>query len=326
MDHRDVELLRPVGPGAIPVISLRRHVLTLVAVFLALAVGVVLGSTSVATSIRDAVVDREETTAGQLETTQKELNDSRLAEDRLDALAGDVTPAVTDGRLADRPVLLVVAPGASAEEVDAVAEAISGAGGIDAGRIRLTDRAVDPEADSELSALVANLPIGDAPAADADLGTQLGTALARSAMLRSEDAEPHLEDDDRATVLTTLADAEMIAFEPGTIRPGQLAVVVTGPVEDEAAAVRIASLSSTLDSEGAGVVVVSGIRPGAGTDTVVTLRSSGQEDVSTVDSGGTDAGRLATVLALAEQLERGQGDYGMRQDASAAVPSVPPRP
>lgn len=305
-------------------ISLRRHVLTLVAVFLALAVGVVIGSTSVATSVRDAVVDREETTAGRLETAEQDLNQKRLATERLDSMIGDLTPAVADGRLTDRPVLVVVAPGASAEDVDAVTETISAAGAIDAGRIRLTDRSVDPEADSELSALVANLPIGDAPAADADLGTQLGTALGRAALLRSEDAAPHLEDEDRATVLTTLADAEMIAFEPGTIRPGQLAVVVTGPGTEESTAVRIASLARTLDGEGAGVVVVSGIGSGNGPDALLVLRSSGQEDVSTVDGVGTGSGQLAAVMALAEQLDRGQGDYGLRHDATAAAPSLPP--
>lgn len=305
-------------------ISLRRHVLTLVAVFLAIAVGVVLGSTSVATSVRDAVVDREATTAGRLETTEQDLNRKRQATERLDSLIGDLTPAVADGQLADRPVLVVVAPGASAEDVDTVTESISAAGGIDAGRIRLADRSVDPAADSEIAALVANLPIGDAPAADADIGAQLGTALGRAALLRSEDAEPHLEDDDRATVLTTLADAEMIAFEPGTIRPGQLAVVVTGPGTEESTAVRIASLARTLDGEGAGVVVVSGISSGNGPDALLVLRSSGQEDVSTVDSVGTDAGQLAAVLALAEQLDRGQGDYGLRHDATAAAPSLPP--
>ncbi len=307
-------------------ISLRRHVLTIVAIFLALAVGVVLGSTSVATSVRDAVVDREETTAGRLESAEQELRQSRLASERLDAMVGDLSPAVADGRLADRPVLVVVTPGASSEDVDAVTRAISSAGGIDAGRIRLTDRAVDPDNDSELAALVANLPIGDAPAADADLGTQLGTALGRAALLRPEDAEPHLEDDGRATVLTTLADAEMIAFEPGTIRPGQLAVVVTGPGEDESTAVRVAALARTLDEEGAGVVLVSGIGTGDGRDALLVLRSSGQQDVSTVDSVGTDAGQLATVLALAEQLDRGHGDYGVRPDARAAAPSLPPTP
>lgn len=307
-------------------ISLRRHVLTLVAVFLALAIGVVLGSTSVATSIRDALVERQETTAGQLETAQEDLARSRLESDRLDSLAGNLTPAVAADRLKDRPVLVVVAPGASGDDVEAVTKAISTAGGIDAGRIQMTDRSVDPEADSELSALVANLPIGKAPAADADLGTQLGTALGRAGLLRSEDAEPHLGDDDRATVLTTLADAGMIEFEPGTIRPGQLAVIVTGPVDDESTAVRIASLSRTLDAEGAGVVVVSGISSGGGQDAVVALRSSGQSDASTVDNGGSDAGHLATVLALAEQLDRKQGDYGVRADATSAAPSLPPAP
>jgi hypothetical protein len=307
-------------------ISLRRHVLTLVAVFLALAVGVILGSTSVATSIRDAVVDREETTAARLDSAQDELAAQRLARDRLDGLAGEVAPAVLDGLLDRRPVLVVVAPGASGEDVDAVVDTVTAAGGVEAGRITLTDKAVDQAADAELEALVANLPIGTAPAADADLGTQLGTALGRAGLLRTEDAEPHLDDDDRATVLRTLADAGIIDFEGGTVRPGQVALIVTGPGEPESTAVRVAALSRTLDREGAGAVVLSEVRPADGPDAVTVLRSAGEEGVSTVDTSRSDAGRLAAVMALAEQISRGQGHYGLHPDADAAVPSLPTAP
>src|SRR5699024_8989132 len=262
-----------------------------------LAVGVVLGSTSVASSIRDAVVDDEETTAARLDSAQDELARQRMAAERLDGMAGQLAPSVLDDVLDGRPVLVVVAPGADGEDVDE-------AGAADAGRVTLTDRAVDPEADAEIQALVANLPIGTAPAADADLGTQLGTALGRAALLRTEDAEPHLPDGDRDTVLTTLADSGVISFESGTIRPGQLALVVTGPGEDESTAARLASLSRTLDSEGAGAVVASHHPAGQATvqDAVTSLRSTGGDEVSTVDNLGTEAGRLAAGLALAEQL------------------------
>lgn len=305
-------------------ISLRRHVLTLVAVFLALAVGVVLGSTSVATSVRDALVDRERTTAAQLDEAQRDLGDRDRALDRLDGLAGTLAPHVTDGALAERPVLVVVAPGASGEDVDAAVEAVSAAGAVDAGRLTLTDKAVDPAADAEIQALVANLPIGRAPAADADLGTQLGTAVGRAGLLRTEDAEPHLEDDDRGTVLTTLADAGVIDFERGTLRPGQLALVVTGPDADDAVGERIASLARALDAEGAGVVVSAHLDERASGDAVTALRAAGETGVSTVDDAGTDAGRVATVLALAEQLDREQGHYGLRSDAASAAPAVSP--
>lgn len=307
-------------------ISLRRHVLTLVAVFLALALGVVLGSTSVATSIRDAVVDREETTAARLETVETDLAAERAASDRLDAMAAVLAPTVLDGVLDGRPVLVVVTPGAAAEDVTAAARAIDAAGGVGAGRVTLTDKAVDPAADAEVQALVANLPIGTAPGTDADLGTQLGTALGRAGLLRTEDAKPHLPDEDRATVWTTLADAEVIEFEPGTLRPGQLALIVTGPVGDEAIAVRLASFARTLDRLGAGVVVSAELGQGAGDNAVSVLRSAAQEGVSTVDTAGSESGRLATALALAEQLARAQGHYGLRPDATAAVPSLPTAP
>lgn len=303
-------------------ISLRRHVLTLVAVFLALAIGVVLGSTSVATSIRDAVVDREETTAARLEAAGDELARERLAVDRLDGMAGALGSEVLDGVLEDRPVLVVVAPGAHGEDVDAVVDTLRYAGAVDAGRITLESRAVDPAADAEIQSLVSNLPIGTAPAADADLGTQLGTAVGRAALLRTEDAEPHLPDEDRSTVLTTLADAELISFESGTIRPGQLVLLVTGPGEDQSTAVRLAALARALDGEGAGAVVAAQLGESSGHDAVSSLRATGEEAVSTVDHVGGRAGRLATGLALAEQLDRGQGHYGLRPDAGAAVPDT----
>lgn len=307
-------------------ISLRRHVLTLVAVFLALALGVVLGSTSVATSVRDAVVDREQTTAARLDTAEADLAESRTAVDRLDGMASTLAHRVVDGVLRDRPVLLVVAPGAVDEDVRSTADLIGRAGGVDAGRLTLTDKAVDSAADAEIEALVANLPIGTAPAADADLGTQLGTALGRAGLLRTEDAKPHLPDDDRSTVLTTLADAGVIEFAQGTLRPGQLALVVTGPAEQESTATRVASLARTLDREGAGAVVASGTGGDTARDAVSVLRSGGEESVSTVDDLGTDSGRLAAVLALAEQLAREQGHYGLRADAASAVPAVSPSP
>ncbi len=262
-------------------ISLRRHVLTLVAVFLALAIGVVLGSTSVATSIRDAVVDSEQTTAAQLDGAQRDLRDRDRAVDRLDGMAGALARGVTDGVLEKRPVLIVVAPGATGDDVTSAVEAIDRAGGVGAGRLTLTDKAVDPAADAEIQALVANLPIGKAPAADADLGTQIGTAIGRAGLLRTEDAEPHLEDEDRATVLTTLADAGVISYDSGTLRPGQLVLVVTGPDPDEAVGTRLASFTRTLDSEGAGAVLSTHTDGNEVGDAVSALRESGETGVST---------------------------------------------
>src|SRR5699024_930593 len=164
----------------------RRHVLSLAAVFLALAVGVVLGSPSVASSIRDALVDDEGSTTPRLDSTLDELARQLMAAERLDGMAGQLAPSGLDDVLDGRPVLVVVAPGADGEDVDAVVDTVHEAGAVDAGRVTLTDRAVDPEADAEIQALVANLPIGTAQAADAALGTQLGTALGRAALLRTE--------------------------------------------------------------------------------------------------------------------------------------------
>lgn len=308
-------------------ISLRRHVLTIAAVFLALALGVVLGATSVATSIRDSLVDDRETTAAQLDRTTAERDEATRAADRLDGAAGTLRPAVTAGTLKDRPVLVLVAPGAGKDAVGATVDAVKAAGGTDAGTVTLTDKAVDPAADAELQALVANLPVGTAPPADADLGTVLGTALGRAALLRPEDGKPQIGDRERETVFTTLADAGVISYDRGTVRPGQLALVVAGPEAgaDGVVGSRLASLARTLDGLGSGTLVTAPLDAGARGDVVSLLRSAGDTGVSTVDDPGSESGRLAVVLGLAEQLARKSGHYGLRPDASAAVPAPPSR-
>lgn len=304
-------------------ISLRRHVLTLVAVFLALAVGVVLGATSASTGLRDALVDSKDTTAGELDRKTADLESARGDVRRLEGMADTLSPAVLPGLLDRRPVLLVVAPGASADDVAAVTDGIREAGGQDAGTLTLTDKVLDPAADGEVQSLVANFPIGQAPAADAEVGTQLGTALGRAAELRPDDAKPHIDDHARDTVLTTLSDSGFVRYDKGTLRPGQLTLLVTSPEagEEGATGSRIAAVARALDAEGAGTVVASQLGAGARGDAVSTLRAGESGGVSTVDDVATRQGHLAAVLALAEQLRHGEGAYGMRPDATAALPA-----
>ena len=106
-------------------ISLRRHVLTLVAVFLALAIGVVLGSTTVTTSIHDALVDRQESTAAQLEQALAERDTAERQAERLDGLAAAVRPVVTDKVLDKRPVLMLLTPGVDEDTAKAVRTAVT---------------------------------------------------------------------------------------------------------------------------------------------------------------------------------------------------------
>jgi hypothetical protein len=142
------------------VVNLRYHIVSITAVFLALGIGLTLGS-----SFLDRVtVDRLES---QLNTVQKRVDDTHADNEALSARVGDLEQRDRDlaaelperllaGRLSAVPVLVVAAEGTSDVLVDQAVDALASAGADVAGTWWLTDRWLldDPEEVSELSSLL----------------------------------------------------------------------------------------------------------------------------------------------------------------------------
>ena len=115
-------------------ITLRHHLLTLVAVFAALAVGIVLGAGVLSEPVRQ--------TSGTQETTSDPAVEPGTTYP--DEVAAALAPAVVAGRLTDRQVALVTLPGADETAVTALVDQVVAAGGAVAGRYDLTEAMVDP--------------------------------------------------------------------------------------------------------------------------------------------------------------------------------------
>ena len=111
------------------------------------------------------------------------------------------------------------------------------------------------------------------------------------------------------TAFTALADGGFLA--PGAApAPAQVAVVVGGtPTGPDAAArsTTLAHLAAAVRAGGAGTVLAG---PDAGGPIAVARGDATARQLSTVDGAGTAAGRLATVLAVAEQAGGRAGAYG----------------
>ena len=159
-------------------LSLRYHLISLVAVFLALAVGVVLGSTSVSGRLlavvsgdRDHLTERADQLAarnGQLEAEQRAAN----------GFASSVAPGVVQGQLDGRKGVLVVAAGTDPADRDAVRQLIGAAGGAVTGEVELTDAVTDPvRADAVRDLTMRLLPSAAQRPAAADAGDALLTWL-----------------------------------------------------------------------------------------------------------------------------------------------------
>ena len=150
-------------------ITLRHHIFSLAAVFLALAVGVVLGSGVLNDTMRSGVSEGKaalQKQAGSL-TDEKDTLAGRLkAADQFDA---QISGRVVRDALAGKSVVVFRTPDAEDADVDALVGLVGQAGGTVTGTVGLTDAFVDA-ADAEKLRSVVNSPIVPA-------GTQLNTAL-----------------------------------------------------------------------------------------------------------------------------------------------------
>ncbi|GAA3462251.1 copper transporter [Saccharothrix longispora] len=309
-------------------ISLRYHVVSVAAVFLALAVGVVLGSTAISGRLLSGLTDDNGALGREVASLQEQRNalDARVAD--ADRFAASVGPLAVEGQLADRTVVLVTAADARPEDRDALAELLRAAGATVTGELQLTDAFADPDKADQLLGMVARLqPVGTTLPAGADPGTRAGGLLGSVLLIGKDTNQPQATEDEIAAALGGLSSAGFV--KPGQgLRPAQLAVVLTGGrVDGESAGDRaavVARFATQLDRSGAGAVLAGGQGSAEGTGPVGVVRAdtAATSVLSTVDTLDLAAGRVVTVLALREQLEGRAGRYGAAGNAEAPAPGA----
>jgi hypothetical protein len=308
------------------VISLRYHAVSLAAVFLALAVGVVLGASGLSDRLLAAVsLERDDLQARVLDLTAE--RDALAAEQRTAAeFAQRVAPAAVRGVLDGQPVVLVTS-GADPADRDAVVALLGQAGARMTGEVELTEAVGDPARAGQLRELTAQLlPSGAQLPAASDTGSLAGGLL--GGVLLTVNGQPQTTPDEAQAVLTGLAAA-------GFVRPGEppaaanLALVLTGGARTgidagDAAAV-VARLAAQLDRAGGGAVLAGRADVADATGAVGVARADPAvaEALSTVDDLHTVSGQVSTVLALRQQLDGQSGSYGAAPSASdGATPAV----
>jgi hypothetical protein len=310
------------------VISLRYHIVSVTAVFLALAVGVVLGSTAISGRLLSGLTDDNSALGREVAALQAQRNglDARLAD--ADRFAGSVGPLAVDGQLADRTVVLVTTADAAPKDRDALAELLRAAGATVTGELQLTESFADPDKADQLMDLVARLqPAGTQLPTGVDPGTRAGGLLGALLLIHKDTNQPQATPDELAAALAGLAAAGFVKSGQG-LRPAQLAVVLTGgAATGESAADRaatVARFAGQLDRSGAGAVLAGGAgsADGSGAVGVVRADTAATSVLSTVDNLDTAAGRVVTVLALREQLEGRAGRYGVAGNAEGTAPGA----
>jgi hypothetical protein len=317
------------------VISLRYHIVSLVAVFLALALGIVVGSTV----LQEGTVSALRATSDRVrqESEQNRTENLALAQElgRYRSLATAVLPDLVRGRLQDRPVVLVDTDKVDGGVRDGVRKVLEDAGGEVDGQVTFAAGrlALDAQGDRTALGRLLAADAADAEVLRGELVEKLADRLATPRALPREDQQ-------RASdVLTALQDADFLADDlklsramaDGTApfpRQGSIFVLI-GPTDGAPVAPEafLVPLADRVSARAAGPVAgVEAAAAGILANTsswVVALRDRGElsRRVSGIDAVDTAYGQLALVQALQDDLQQlPAGQYGLKAGASSLLP------
>ncbi len=294
-------------------ISLRYHAVSIAAVFLAVALGVVLGASGVSDRLLSAVSTRADDLDSEVRTLIVERDALAAAQRASDEFALRIGPAVVRGLLEGRSVALVTS-GAEPADRDAVVGLLGQSGAAVTGELALTPAVGDPARADQLRELTATLlPTGAQLPAASDPGSLAGGLLGGVLLAPGGQRQATAEQAD--AVLTGLAAAGFVT--PGQRpEPAELVLVLTGGaltgIDAGDAAAVTARLAAALDRAGSGAVLAGGAGSADSTGAVGVARADPAitEGVSTVDDVQTGPGQVSAVLALREQVDGRSGRYG----------------
>ncbi|HCX85289.1 MAG TPA: copper transporter, partial [Micrococcales bacterium] len=314
-------------------VDFRYHLVSLISVFLALAVGIVLGAGPLRDTISDQLTGQVEQLRSEKDALRVQLDETQgqLADD--EAFLAATAPDLLAERLPSYRVALVLLPDVPQASVETVTERLGQAGASVTARVELTSLWADPSQTavrSQVAGAVRDEVSAVAPVdTDADDAHVLAAALA-VALTDADALDPSSPSQAAKDVLARLTGgSEPLATAPEAGTADLVLVLTPQAVQQPADATpdpeitamstgwggALAPLGSYADAVVAGYATLPD-------DIVPAVRSAG--GVSTVDGLDTLVGQLTVPLALAAVAAGEEdGDYGFGTGAtSVAPPSV----
>ena len=312
------------------VISFRYHVVTLVSVFLALAIGIALGGGPLRGEVDDGLVQQVQTDRERKNELSLRIDDLRSAARFTDSFAASVSPDLIDEVLADRSVAIVQLPGAVDATVGDLGDLVQTAGGEVAGTYRVSKALLDPDQKQlvdELGRQLARSARGVSVPRDASAYARMGALIGRAVGASGGPAEADVAS---GAILSGLSTADLFTSQGDPVGRADLVLVLTGsgngPSADSSGAGDILASMLPAVREATDGLVVAGPTSAAGEGGVLSALladANASRDISTVDSVELVTGQVVTVLALAEQAAGETGHYGGVDAADGALPVVP---
>jgi Copper transport outer membrane protein, MctB len=329
------------------VIDFRYHLVSIVAVFLALAIGIVLGSTELQGNTIDVLRTSSNLLKNELDQSnaQRDANQQQFKNDQLFLAAAE--PRLLANELPAMRIVIVTEPGAQAVVISNIKQAAGLAGATVTGEVAIQPKFNDLSGanQSSLSALnssfATDAPSLATPANEQTVDQQQAAQLIGTAILATNTAgeTAGISTADATTLLAAYAQAGYITITPAVTDRATLAVIVTPQTapadgQNDPANQVLLAIAQEFAGESAATVVAgsaAGSSP-AGSAISVLRASSVASLVSTVDNADSIIGQVSTIWALAQQLHGVKpNSYGISGASAVSpvplpVPSATPTP
>lgn len=317
-------------------IDFRYHIVSLIAVFLALALGLFVGSTTLQSTVTNNLRKQADRVTGENRAlgAQNKVLSNQLSDDR--GFITAVVPYALANRLPGASVALVSAPGVSSDDRTGFITALTSAGATVTADVQLQSAYLDPTQDAELGGLAEQLRLPGHKLPTANGSTEISSELA--AVLAERPGRKPVSQTHVESTLSALTDGKFISVsgEPPT-HPATLALMLVpapnaslSPTTAQTQNTILLALATQLRRFTTSLVVAGPTQTplvAGGALAAVNADSALSRTVSTVDLGNqaqdAAAGRISVVLALADPSGQ-PGEYGLGQ--SPPVPSGSPTP
>ena len=313
-------------------IDFRYHLVSIIAVFLALAIGLAVGSTALSGKAVEFLnaQERRAVASNASLTKHNQALTNQVAADQAFAQAASLR--LVGGLLAHEKVVLVVAPGADNAVTAGVINILRQAGATVTGQVGLTPSFLTTTGNAEaaLTQLAQNLAAkhGLAPPAPSEnpvAGQQAAAQLLAASLLDSPSGGTTLSVKASADILSGLEQTGYVTASPQTPAPATAAVLVApGGLAPQTGSEVLGAVAAQLKEASGSATVMAGATESVGQDSVISNEKNSPDPVSTVDNADTESGQIMVAQALRYLLEgKAPAAYGID---SGNAPSPAPTP
>ena len=316
-------------------IDFRYHLVSIVSIFLALAVGIVLGAGPLQGELGDTLSKEVAGLRQDKADLNTQLGQANAGAEARDAYIGETNPEVLSGVLQDRRVALVVLPGSDAAVSESTSATLRQAGASVVSTTSVSDSWVTTDESTAESRDEAVTEAATRAGVDV---TETGSVSPRDVLLAALLTTPATEGSNALAASTAsaglevLSSADLLEIDTEGFELADLVVVIGGVATQgdlearRTAAGRWVDLTIALDDRSAGALVAgesTTATDGVSVIDAVRNDATATRGVSTVDNAGGSLGQASVVHGLAQQAAGDVGQFGLAPGADAPYAPLP---